>query len=317
MAQSEALGTFTQPLAVIDNFLPEELAKAMRADIDAHFANPGVHKAETHQVWNYWHVPGLYTYLRTAPEKVIAREKVQAAFNTLGAWATRYLGFGRVTWPYLSLYVPGCRQGLHNDSKNGRFGFVYSLTRDVRRTLGGETLVMHEGDLFRDNVAKAKAGPGFFSAIEPRFNRFVVFDDRLPHGVERIDGSMDPVEGRFVLHGHISDSGPILAGALTLAQVQETLVTAMAAAIDDAFARIRLYHGPLVLRLEVAPDGKTTSCAPLLDRVTGPARGDVEWERLRTQVVDRFAALKFPEAEGSTIILQPIVFEATLYRPKI
>jgi hypothetical protein len=317
MAQTEALRTFTAPLAVVDNFLPDDLAKAMRADIDAHFANPGAHKAETHQVWNYWHVPGLYTYLRTAPEKVIGRDKMQAAFNMIGGWATRYLGFGRVSWPYLSLYTPGCRQQLHNDSKNGRFGFVYSLTRDARRTLGGETLVMHEGDLFRDNVDKAGAGPSFFSAIEPRFNRFVVFDDRLPHGVERLDGSMDPVDGRFVLHGHISESGPVVAGALKLEQAQEILLRSLAEVIDSSYARMRLYHGPLVVRMEVAPDGKVTSCAPLLDRVTAPARGDAEWERLRTQIIDRFAALKFPEADGPTMILQPVVFEATLYRPKI
>jgi hypothetical protein len=41
------------PLAIVDDFLPRELAMAMREDIDAHFAEPGAHRAETHQVWNY------------------------------------------------------------------------------------------------------------------------------------------------------------------------------------------------------------------------------------------------------------------------
>ena len=41
------------PLIVIDGFLPVELALQMRRDIDEHFANPHLHRAETHQVWNY------------------------------------------------------------------------------------------------------------------------------------------------------------------------------------------------------------------------------------------------------------------------
>src|SRR5262245_54094351 len=54
-----------------------------------------------------------------------------------------------------------------------------------------------------------EAGTGFYELIEPRFNRLTVFDDRLIHGVECPQGSMDPVDGRCVLHGHIEESGPI------------------------------------------------------------------------------------------------------------
>ena len=68
---AEPLPAIRERLLVIDDFLPAELAEAMRADIDAHFANPQQHKPETHQVWNYWFVRDLYTYLRTTPEKVI------------------------------------------------------------------------------------------------------------------------------------------------------------------------------------------------------------------------------------------------------
>jgi hypothetical protein len=313
----DAPQTLTSGLVVVDNFLPQRLADAMRADIDAHFAHPGAHKPETHQVWNYWFVPGLYAYLRTQPEKLIERERARSFFNALGAWSARYLGFGRVTWPFLSLYLPGCRQGVHNDAKNGRFAYVYSLTKDDRKTVGGETLVVREGDLFRDNVDISSAGPGFQTAIEPRFNRLIIFDDRLPHGVERLDGPMDPGEGRFVLHGHISDSGPLIAGPLSVEEAQPVLVSALAATIETSFARMRLYHGPLTLRLEVGADGKVMRCAPLLDRVTAPQRGDAEWPRLRAQIVDRFAALQFPEASGPSLILQPIIFEASLYRPKL
>src|ERR671924_670664 len=116
------------------------------------------------------------------------RDLVDNFMAALQAWATLTLGMGNVSWPYLSLYVSGCRQGLHNDAANGRFAFVYSLTRDQRRTIGGETLVFREGDPFRSRLADPSAGRSFYEVIEPKFNRLTVFDDRLPHAVERVEG---------------------------------------------------------------------------------------------------------------------------------
>jgi hypothetical protein len=70
-ARSHRFAAADAPVIVVDGFLPDHLAVAMRRDIEAHFANPHTHRPETHQVWNYWHVPDLYTYLRTSPERVI------------------------------------------------------------------------------------------------------------------------------------------------------------------------------------------------------------------------------------------------------
>src|SRR4029077_6658544 len=104
------------------------------------FAEPYGHRAETHQIWNYWHVPELYTYLRTSPDKIRPAEALRLFHNALTTYAARQFALDAVSWPYLSLYVAGCRQGLHNDSANGRLGFVYSLTKAGRRSTGGETL---------------------------------------------------------------------------------------------------------------------------------------------------------------------------------
>src|ERR1700722_12638487 len=111
------------PVIVVDRFLPADLAEAMRADIDAHFATPQDHRAETHQIWNYLFVPELYAYLRTRPEKVFRRDRVDSFMRAVQGWSVPTLGMGSVTWPYLSLYISGCRQGWHNDALNGRFGF--------------------------------------------------------------------------------------------------------------------------------------------------------------------------------------------------
>jgi hypothetical protein len=42
---------------VVYDFLPEDSSRSMRGDIDAHFADPAHHDL-SHQVWNYWYVPG-------------------------------------------------------------------------------------------------------------------------------------------------------------------------------------------------------------------------------------------------------------------
>jgi len=307
-AETGAAGLSPAPVAVFDNFLPAELADAMRADIDAHFAKPFAHGADTHQIWNYWFVPELYTYLRTAPEKLFTGANLRNFMIALQTWSLETLGLGIVTQPHLSLYVPGCRQGWHNDSGNGRFAFVYSLTRDERRTTGGETLVMREGDGMRRNLTRPSAGRNFFETVAPKFNRLVVFDDRIPHAVERVDGVMDPLEGRLVLHGHIWESGTAVHGALPLPTVEHAVGLAVDAFVAEAGARLAPYHGPLTLRLSVAASGRVTSCDVLIDRVVQQEMDDTEWEPLREQLLERLDALCFPAAAGDTAIILPVMF---------
>jgi len=106
MSGTPLLAPWVAPVGVIDDFLPLELAARMRQDIEAHFAAPDGH-GHTRQVWNYWSVPGLCTYLLTAPEKIIHRDRVDAFIRTLHAWSIVTLGMGNVTWPSLCLYVGG------------------------------------------------------------------------------------------------------------------------------------------------------------------------------------------------------------------
>jgi hypothetical protein len=298
----------TDSYVVIDDFLPHELAMAMRSDIEANFANPYAHRADTHQIWNYWFVPGLYTYLRTHPEKIIENSRVESFVDALRTWSTEALGFGTVSWPYLSLYVNGCQQGLHNDAKNGRFAFVYSLTKMERQTNGGQTLIFREGDLFRRHLRSPSAGLGFYEAIEPRFNRLVVFDDRLIHGVERVSGSLDPSEARCVLHGHIEESGPIVVGSLSIDALREGILAAMDPFVTQWSATMSFYHGPLVLRFTIAPGGKVAEVSVLLDRVIPEREGDIDWNPLKTNLMDALRKATFPVAKGETRVTLPVAF---------
>ena len=310
IAPAEQREPLRAPHHVVDGFLPADLAREMRAAIDAHFGEPYRQAADPYQVWNYWYVPNLYTYLRTTPNKVIPRALVERFHSALTAWSWNVLGMGRVTPPFLSLYIPGCSQAFHNDSGNGRFGFVYSLTHNVRETRGGETLVMHEGDLFRANLERPQAGHGgFYEAIAPSFNRLTIFDDRMPHAVQRVDGSMDPREGRFVLHGHISETGPGTRGALTPAEVG-TVVEDAANEVLEARTMTAEPHGPVVVRLAIAASGEVQTARLMLDRAAFPDGSSANG--LADAIVVAAAQRRFPQRDSPTEAIVPILLGGAL-----
>lgn len=300
---------------VVDDFMPLDFARSMRADIEAHFGNPMKHHADIHQVWNYWYVPGLYTYLKTQPEKVIPHDKVERFLQALQRWSIDTLGLAGVTWPFLSLYVNGCSQGLHNDSTNGRFGFVYSLTPVERRTQGGETIVLREGDLFRRNLRSANAGTGLYDLIEPRFNRLVLFDDRMVHGVSRVSGSMDPIDARCVMHGHIEETGPIVTGALSKEATRSGIRGALERFATGRTAVIPHFHGPIALRFTISPAGRVVQIRVLLDRVFHELDGHGGWEPIRAGLIECLQAGVFPAASGETIVTLPMTFGGPVRRP--
>jgi hypothetical protein len=305
---SVSTATIRSPYLVVDDFLPRETVASIRRGIEMHFETPKAHRPETHQVWNYWFVPGQYTYLRTNPEKVFGREHVETFMSALRQWAAVTLGMNEVTWPYLSLYVNGCRQGVHNDTSNGRFAYVFSVTRNERKSTGGDTIVFREGDLFRKGVNMPSAGSDFCASIEPLFNRLVIFDDRMPHAVDPVEGPMDPLEGRLVLHGHLRSKGLMVEGSLA-AQIVEPIVLEMMLGFSAAaIARIKLYSGPLILRFVIEPDGAVATCDVLVDRVIAGDAGDVSWRALAADLVARFRRLRFPAAAGPTTVTQPITF---------
>jgi Rps23 Pro-64 3,4-dihydroxylase Tpa1-like proline 4-hydroxylase len=300
--------TLRSPYLVIDDFLPLEIAHNLRRGIDHHFDKPETHRPATHQIWNYWFVPKQYMYLRTNPEKIIEREHVDSFMRALRQWSAQRLGMNEITWPYLSLYINGCRQGVHNDTKNGRFAFVYSLTRNDRKSTGGETIIFDEGDLFRRGLSKASAGSEFYTSVEPDFNRLVIFDDRIPHAVEQVDGPMDPLEGRFVMHGHLRNTGLEIKGALTAEIVAPAMLETILEFSSKAISRIRLYSGFLILRFVVSSKGTIERCNVLVDRVIAHDSTNIGWDSLAAEIVKRFKDLKFPTAGGPTEVTQPITF---------
>ena len=91
--------------------------------------------------------------------------------SRLAEWTAERFGHLPARQCYLSLYINGCRQGQHNDAANGRFGYVYSLTKDDRRSIGGETLIWNEENYFESRMHQPAVGSGVLSvnlaALQP------------------------------------------------------------------------------------------------------------------------------------------------------
>ncbi len=288
---------------VIENFCPE--AEAMRVAFAEHCERPESHTPDKHQVWNYWHVPETYTYLRTNPDKVIGETLINRFYSRLSAEAFERWGLSKAYRPYLSLYVAGCHQALHNDAVGGRLGYVYSLTRWAERSFqGGETLIFREDGYFSTPaMTRPGATQNFYDLIPARFNQLLVFDDRLPHAVPRIEGLMDPMAGRLVLHGHFEEGGIAIDGPLNQA--------ATTAILSDIQTHLRAraadsYHGLLTARLWINRDGSVRDVRPLLDRVL-PARLDAPAFDTE-EVLMALRKVDFPAAEGESRITIPLAF---------
>lgn len=257
-------------------------------------------------VWDYWHVPGQYTLLRTPAWEYFAKPAYERFHRALVAWGRRTLGCHDISPPWLSLYVDGCEQQLHGDLPHGPFAFVFSLSRGPFR--GGETMILRDEtlDYWRDFASvRSVEEPQLVHAIAPRFNRLVCFDPKLPHGVRRVDGPRDPREGRLVIHGWFVAPRPFITGALRAAQVSARLGD-----VDELLARSTLaLAGVLTFHIAVSEAGRVSRVTILSDTTRVPSHE----EAVRRALVNQLRALMrrwvFGKGRGERSITLPLVFE--------
>lgn len=296
----------------IPDFFAE--ARAMRAAFDAHFADPMRHNADIHQVWNYWNVPGQYTYLRTQPEKIIPRALCDQFLATLLRVAIDRFGMTGVTWPYLSLYVAGCSQNMHNDSRNGRLGFVFSLTDwENRRFAGGETMIFRDQRYFgSETMTQAQAATNFFDLVPCPFNQLLLFDDRIPHAVPRIEGTMEPRDGRVVLHGHVVEGAALAVGALPIAIARAVIAGHIQAIAPKLVDLGHGLAGVLTMRVMVRPDGQIEGGQILYDRLLAVADGAAEPKDAINAAIELIRPIRFPATAGTSAVTFGIPFGPSL-----
>ena len=279
----------------VDDFFED--AQAMRAAIDQHFdeSRSGQLPFDQRAIWNYWYVDKTYTYLRAMPQRMYPGPH-QAFMKKLALFAAWEFGMGVPSGPYLSMYVAGCGQAIHNDAKNGRLAYVYSLTRWAERHFdGGETIVFK---LKQPSRTEAAATTNFYDLIEPVFNRLLVFDDRIAHGVRPISGTMNPHDARFVVHGHLCETPRI---AFTQGGLKDISLDAPWVALREdisALMRDGGQHGFITFEATVAQTGQTQSAGFKHVQLFPTSDQARDAESLATEALRRIGAAVWPVAAG-------------------
>lgn len=231
----------------VDHFYSQ--APKLRAEFDANFADPLRAHSERF-VWDYWHVPGEYTHLRTPAYNYFSARRYEAFHRYLVRWGREHLGCHDISPPWLSCYVEGCRQEPHQDRPHGPLAFVYSLTPKKRKFRGGETFIVKPKTL-----------------IVPEFNRLTLFNPSLLHGVREVRGTHDPREGRLVIHGWFVNPRPFWVGPLQVEQVRM--------ALDRGLAPIhfeKLGPGFGAFRMKIGRDGRVKNVVVLMETFKYSAR---------------------------------------------
>lgn len=302
------LDSLAKFITITDRFYPD--AKKLRQVFDAKFKNPKA-ASSARFVWDYWHVPEQYTFVRTPAEHYFPKNTYSKFQRHLIDWGRKVLGCRAISPPWLSYYVEGCAQELHSDVPHGPWAFVYSLTTGNKFS-GGETRILRPETLdywsaFQD--AKDRELNSFEARIASPFNRLTVFDPRFPHGVTEVRGVKDPREGRLVVHGWFTEPSPYCEGALPANKVTDPVNESLASLGDhiDEFGRV---HGCMSVRAKIAASGKITDLAVLANSVIlldAPSDHRAEKE-FSKKIIKVLKSMKFSKARGITQLTIPLLF---------
>lgn len=294
---------------IVDQFAPE--CAELRSHFDKRFADPRVADGGRF-VWDLWNVPGQYTALRTPAWMYFPKKTYTALHKKLVLWGREHLGCHDISPPWMSCYVNGCSQQLHGDLPHGPWAFVLSLTPwKTRNFQGGETLMLRDEVLdFWSAFTSIRSieEPDVLRTIEPEFARLTVFDPRIPHGVREVRGSMDPREGRLVIHGWFVQPRPYIAGPVNDRALQSNM-QALEKVIHEQLSAGLSVAGLLSVRVEVKASGELQA-VKLLSDTTRTVRTEEEARvAFVRKVVTAIRRWKFPKQKAEAKLTIPFVFE--------
>ena len=301
-------------LLIQDRFSKQ--AGRLREEFDRVYQDPRQASSKRF-AWDWWHVPGQYTLLRTPAQPFFSQAVWKKLESELLEFGQKTLGCTSITPPWMSCYVEGCRQEIHADVPHGPFAFVFSLTPwKNRKFTGGETVIL--GDAVLDwwsnfTSLKGVEREHLFKTVPSDFNRLTVFDPRVPHGVSEVRGTLDPREGRLVIHGWFTDPRPHIEGGLPAARTAEVINEYLGVRLAQVLESAPPLHGTWVVRLTVSPSGKVTQVRRLVDTVVALDRGQdaQEWVHSLTRALPAdFRAIQFPKSKSGGSITLPLLFRS-------
>ncbi len=296
-------------LKITDRFSPH--SSALRQVFDKRFANPLDGRPERF-TWDYWHVPDQYSLMRTPAEHYFPKTMFKKVVADLTSWGQENLGCLSISPPWLSYYVDGGEQRLHCDVPHGPWAFVLSLSRDHGKAYwGGETLIMRPEhlDFWRNfDSARGIEEDQLFDRVAPNFNRLIVFDPRLPHGVSRVNGTRDPRQSRLVLHGWFTHPQPILRGPIKRVEFQRQLEDILGA-LEVQLSPLAPMTGTLCYRLRITPRGDVQSVKILTRTIMSREGASSETQKIAQWLKGRLGDMRFSKADGDREVTLPLIFD--------
>lgn len=293
---------------VVDGF--SKSASSLRTFFEKQFSDP----LKTHEkrfVWDYWNVPNEYRLIRTPAYYYFPKKLYQEFHSQLVQWGRQNLGCHDISPPWLSYYVEGCRQQVHSDVPHGPWAFVFSLSPKDFIFSGGETFLLKPEVLdywSQAKYAKSRSPDSFLEKISPEFNRLVVFDPRIPHGVTEVRGVEDPREARLVIHGWFVEPRPYVVGALSTEQVAEVL-NPFLQSLGSVLQEISEIWGTLSLEVKILREGKVSSVRWLTNTLISTAHQSQEVSLLEKTIFKGIKNLKFPKGKKNSTLVVPLLFK--------
>jgi hypothetical protein len=270
---------------------------------------PSREGSESRFVWDYWHIPGQYTYFRTPALNIIPPSLLAQFTSALRAWGREHLGTERVTMPWLSFYIEGCRQELHSDVVQGMWSYVYSLTPWAdRQFTGGETLLADErllGYWASFDPERSSESRHLIERVPAHFDQLCVFDSRLPHGVAVVEGTRDPLQARVALHGWFHDPEPSSEGSLSLEEAQP-MIEALGERWRTENARLGPFYGTAVWRFTVDELGQASGVEVVVHNLVSTRPGPSDPSTLLARGEELVRDTRFPPSEGGSVVVLPL-----------
>jgi hypothetical protein len=207
----------------------------------------------------------------------------------------------------VSFVLHGDYQGLHRDTPNGVFAFTFGLSRPGRpRFTGGETLLARQEllDYWRHGGPREDtADQPLFEEIPSLFNRLVVFDARVPHGVRTVEGPRDPRDGRVALQGWLKADGCVVQGGLAKEEADAAVRVSLKRLARRSLAGAA---GLLAVRLDVSASGAVKRFRELANTLVATGADAAAPSRVARTLVGALANVRLREARGPGAVVAPV-----------